>query len=373
MTRTAGTRGVVAAAMTVFLLASCALGSRPPAPKTSAPAPSVTAESPAGRSQAALDELVGDSHWPGCTAAVGERGTVLWQGVSGQADLETGAALTPESLVNMGSVAKQFTATALLLLEHEGRLSLTDKLSTHVNDLPDWAGDVALGQLMRHTSGIPEYFVLLQEQSISMETKSTREDALKSLRKVDTLNFEPGSTWEYSNSNYLLLGLVIEAVTDAPLGDHLDQVLFRPLDLELRSTTGGGGPPSYRRSVGGDAFEQADWHWDAAGAAGLESTPSTLVRWADTYRTGAPAGPWLNTQRLADAAPGAPEDSRYGAGVIQHPDGWLGHDGNWAGFNTAFLVSGDRQRALALTCLRAELDPWPTAVQLSADWFAPAR
>lgn len=316
---------------------------------------------------------MGDVTWPGCTAAVGERGAVLWQGVSGLADLETGAALTPDSLVNMGSVAKQFTATALLVLEHEGRLSLDDKLSAHLDDLPEWAGDVTLGQLMRHTSGIPEYFRLLEERSISLEMESTREDALGVLRKVDTLSFRPGSRWQYSNSNYLLLGLVVEAATDAPLGHHLDQVLFRPLDLKVRSTAGGEGLHSYRRSVGGDAFDQADWHWDAAGLAGLEVTPSTLVRWADTYRTGAPAGPWLNDRRLADAAPGAPEDSRYGAGIIQHPDGWLGHDGSWAGFNTAFLVSGDRQRALALTCLRAEVDPWPTALQLSADWFAPAR
>ncbi|GAA1431495.1 serine hydrolase [Microlunatus lacustris] len=366
MSRPARTRALVVAALAPLVLVACS-----PAPPR--PAPSAPADTPASRSQRALDDLVADPGAPGCTAAVGERGAVVWQGASGLADLESRAPLTGESPVDMGSVAKQFTATALLLLEHAGRLSLDDRLADHLGGLPDWADEVTLRQLVQHTSGVPEYILLLQERSIGLEMESTREEALESLREVEELTFEPGSGWAYSNSNYLLLGLVVEEVAGVPLGEHLQSALFGPLDLAVRPVVGSAGLHSYRRSAAGDAFELADWHWDATGAAGLQATPSTLVRWADTYRTGAPTGPWLNERRTADAAPGAPEGARYGAGVFLLPDGWLAHDGEWAGFNTVFAVTADRQRALAITCLRQDLDPWDTAQQLGADWFGAQR
>lgn len=370
MNRTARTGAAVVAALTSLLLVDCSAAPTGPAPSVTAETPGDT---PASRSQTALDDLVGEPGSPGCTAAVGERGTVLWSGASGLADLETRAPLSPESPVDLGSVAKQFTATALLLLEHEGQLSQDDRLSEHLDDLPEWADDVTLGQLVRHTSGIPEHIVLLQERSIGLEMESTRDEALESLRDVKALVFEPGSQWEYSNSNYLLLGLVVEEVVGVPLGEHLQTSLFGPLDLAIRPVVGSGGLHSYRRSAAGDDFDLADWHWEFTGAAGLHATPSTLVRWADTYRTGAPAGPWLNERRLADAAPSDDLDSRYGAGILLHPDGWLAHTGKWAGFHTVFAVTEDRQRALAITCLRQELDPLDTAEQLSAEWFVPQR
>ena len=366
MTRTAGARALLVAAGVLGLLA-CSPATVPP------PAPSSAPAGPAALSQRALDDLVGGPEEPGCTAAVGERGEVVWQGVSGLADLESRTPLTPDSVVDMGSVAKQFTATALLVLEQEGRLSLDDRLSEHLDDLPAWADDVTLGQLVRHTSGVPEIILLLAERSVSLEMESTRDEAVEALRDVEELEFPPGSDWGYSNSGYLLLGLVVESSTGVPLGEHLESTLFAPLDLDVRPVVGSAGLHSYRRSAGGDAFELADWHWEATGAAGLHATPSTLVRWADSYRTGAPAGPWLNERRLEDAAVISPDEGSYGAGVVKGADGSLGHTGEWAGFHTTFGVSPDREHAIAVTCLRQELEPWDTAVQISQEWFGQDR
>lgn len=371
MTRTARWRVAAVTALVPLALTSCTsppnAGLTPGVP----PAATVSTESPAARSQEALDDLVGDDQTPGCTAAVGERGTVLWQGVSGVADPEARSPLSPASEVDIGSVAKQFTATALLLLEHEGQLRLDDPLSAHLDGLPDWADEVTLAQLMRHTAGVPEYIVLLSERGISLEMESTREEAMESIRKLTTRDVEPGSEFSYSNSHYLLLGLVVEQVTGTPLATYLEEALFRPLDLPIRPVVGSAGLHSYRRSARGDTFELADWHWEVTGAGGLHATPSALVRWADSYRTGAPAGAWLSKRRLDDAVYSAAEESSYGAGIFRQQDGTLWHSGAWAGFHTAFLVSADRQRALAVTCLRVELEPWELALQLQDYWFAP--
>jgi CubicO group peptidase (beta-lactamase class C family) len=360
MSTTARTR-VVAAAVAALVLVACSGSPSPPPPSpTTTPADSIAA-----RSQQALDDLVADDAAPGCTAAVGERGTVVWQGVSGLAEVESGTALTPESLVDVGSVAKQFTATALLLLEHEGRLSLDDRLSEHLDDLPEWAGEVTLGQLMRHTSGITEVTTLLELRGITQQDGITLDDELAALRELTDLDFRPGSDWRYSNSNYLLLGLVLEEVSGEPLVEHLDRALFRPLTLVVQPTAVGSG---YRRST--DGFERLDWRYDVDGGGGFKTSPSTLVRWADSYRTGAPAGSWLNDRRLADAADVGVDGNRYGAGVVLDADGLLAHPGANAGSHSVLVIAEDRQRAMAITCLQDELDPQEAAVLLSDLWFA---
>jgi CubicO group peptidase (beta-lactamase class C family) len=116
----------------------------------------------ASRSQAVIDALVQPDD-PGCSAAVEVEGEVVWEGVQGVADLDQGKRIAPETVFDAGSVSKQFTATAILLLAGDGTLSLEDPLSRHVSGLPGWADTVSVDQLVHHTSGIPEYFALLTD------------------------------------------------------------------------------------------------------------------------------------------------------------------------------------------------------------------
>ena len=93
---------------------------------------------------------------PGCSAAVGERGQVLWQSQRGLAVLQPESPITAATAFDIGSVSKQFTALAAALLAENGRLSLDDTVAEHLDGYPDWAGQVTLSQLVHHTSGIPE-------------------------------------------------------------------------------------------------------------------------------------------------------------------------------------------------------------------------
>ncbi len=227
--------------------------------------PSESSDSRVARSQAALDQLVGRDDGPGCSAAVAERGVVVWQGSRGLADLESHTAITSETSFDIASISKQFTAIGVLLLEQAGQLSTSDRLSKHVARMPGWADRVTLAQLMHHSSGIPEYFGALAPKGWEQATLN-QQDALAKISVAKKLRFQPGTKWEYSNSNYLLLGVVIEHVSGQPLGTFLREKIFDPVQLRMVADLGQeipGRARSYRQP--GSAFENVNYHFYALG------------------------------------------------------------------------------------------------------------
>jgi CubicO group peptidase (beta-lactamase class C family) len=297
--------------------------------------PSESPDSRVVRSQAALDQLVGRDDGPGCSAAVAERGGVVWQGARGLADLDSHTAITSETSFDIASISKQFTAIGVLLLEQAGQLSTSDRLSKHVPRMPGWADRVTLAQLMHHSSGIPDYFGELGPKGWQNATLN-KQDVLAKISAARKLRFQPGTKWEYSNSNYLLLGVVIEHVSGQPLETFLREKIFDPVQLRMVADLGQeipGQARSYRRPPG-SAFENLNWHFYALGAAGIWSTSADLVRWADNYRTGSVGGPALLT-RLFDGAPETGLESRYGAGIRYGagsfilPDNTLAYNGSF--------------------------------------------
>ena len=326
--------------------------------------PSESPDSRVVRSQASLDQLVGRDDAPGCSAAVAERGVVVWQGSRGLADLESHTAITSATSFDIASISKQFIATGVLLLEQAGQLSTSDPLSEHVPGMPGWADRVTLAQLMHHSSGIPEYFGELGPKGWQNATLN-KQDALAKISAAKKLRFQPGTKWEYSNSNYLLLGVVIERVSGQPLETFLRKRIFEPLQLRMVADPDQQMIPGEARSYSqpGSAFENVNWHFYAFGPSGIRSTPADLVRWADNYRTGNVGGPSLLT-RLFDGAPETGLESsrndagiRYGAGIFILADNTLAHSGSFEGFKSMFSVSPDRRSAVAVLCNRAESKP----------------
>ena len=150
---------------------------------------------------------------------------------------------------------------------------------------------------MHHTSGVPDYLKLLDSQGHPESKLTTRQQALATLRTAK-LSFRPGSDWEYSNSNYLLL--------------------------------------------------EANVPYEQVGDAGIQTTPGELVRWADNYRTGKVGGAVLTHAVLKGAADSRIGDGvRYGAGIAQLPDGSLWHNGVLGGFLTDLWISRDRRDSVA--------------------------
>ena len=207
-----------------------------PSTRAGAPAPVTSGDEGGDEASAAFTrsrfDNVNDAD-PGCTVAIGHDGEVVFAEAYGAAHLDPVEPMTADTLVDIGSVSKQFTATAILLLAERGAVDLAASLATYLPALPAWASRPTLSQLLHHQSGIPDYIGLLLDRGASLTGPSTIADALAALGAVPDLEFAPGTRWEYSNSNYFLLSQVVHAVTGQDLGSFLTGEVFAPLALEM--------------------------------------------------------------------------------------------------------------------------------------------
>lgn len=314
---------------------------------------------------------------PGCTVAVARDGEIVFAKAYGAARLDPLEPMTTETVVDIGSTSKQFTATSILLLTERGDVDLDAALATYVPGLPRWATQPTLRQMMHHESGIPDYISLLVERGFELTGSSTAEDALEALGEVSELDFEPGTAWEYSNSNYFLLAEVVQAVTGDDLGMFLGAEVFEPLGLDMVMdpiATIDAKAVSYQ--LVNEEWEVADSRWEQFGDGAVQTTPTELVTWAAEYWEPTIGGPDINTERLEGAAE-VETNVTYGAGIIATELPGLGrvltHSGGWGGFLTLFAVAPELRLATAATCTSPDVVaalPMEGETDLLALWSA---
>ncbi|MGW7106513.1 serine hydrolase domain-containing protein [Streptomyces xanthophaeus] len=327
------------------------------------------------RSADVLEQLVPSADGPGCAAAVGTRGGVAWEAGRGKADLGTGRAITPQTVFDMASNSKQFTADAVLLLAGRQQLALDEPLSGYLDEPPAWTRDVTLGDLMRHTSGITDYQDLLEAEGIGVTDPAGQKEAIAAVLASQPEE-PPGTRFSYSNSNYVLLAQVVEKVTGKPFPAFVQQEFFTPLGLRMTLSPAvdvPGKAKSYDEKDGSYAPNSSPW--TQYGDGSVQTTPGELVRWADNYRTGRIGG----KQLLAGVTDGAVsvgdtlrgrgiEEGRYGAGMLVLPDKSLVHRGDWEGFHSTFKVSPDRGTAVTVVCNVDSPDHFRAANRLLDIW-----
>lgn len=309
-------------------------------------------------SDLAVAELV-DPNRPGCSGAVGVRGEVVWAGAAGIADLSTGTPVTTETRFDMASVAKQFTATAILMLQRDGALSLADPVATYVDGLPSWGRSVTLDQLIHHTARVPDYWTVLDDDGIGFSDPADHARILDAIRRLPRL--ESGSGYSYSNSNYVLLAEVVARVSGQALPQFLAERIFTPLGLDMELTPSLVAPDVALSYDDNDGFQPPGW--TAYGAIGIFTTPSELVRWGDQYR----AGDIIHD----DFAVGAVDEGTgefYAAGMDIEPDGDLNHNGRFGGYVSTFTVSADRETTIAVMCNGHAANRFGLADALWAIW-----
>lgn len=279
--------------------------------------------------------------YPGCSAALAIDGKVVFRAAYGAARLDPLTPLTPDTAVEIASTTKQFTATAILMLEDRGLLESGHRLSQYLGRLPDWADAVTVGHALKHTSGIPDYLHPLVESGIAFTDVATGHDTLRYLASVAELRFEPGTSFEYSNSNYVLLGLVVAEVTGRPLADFVEHEILGALELAGVMTR-----PDHSTTAAQSYCETANgWAsvvhpWTQVGDGGMQTTPTDLVRFADEYWRPTLVSAEIAERRFLDPAV-AGGAGRYGYGMYERwVDGrrTLRHAGEWESFVTSFVV-----------------------------------
>jgi len=242
---------------------------------------------------AALDsmaaKLVADHRVPGLSISLSRAGQLIYSKGFGWANLETGTLVTPKTIFKIGSNTKNFTAAAILLLQEEGRLSVDDRLARFFPDFPR-AADVSLRQLLTHTAGLGNYTrVRPPREFFQVARRDYDADALYALMKgTEPLYlFEPGAGWEYSNTGYVLLGLIVQQVAAEPYGAYFKRRLFEPAGMK-DTAVDDAAEVVVNRASGYSAHPGSDTTFDNAsyismtypgGAGALRSTTDDLCRW----------------------------------------------------------------------------------------------
>lgn len=173
------------------------------------------------------------SQTPGVAVAVVKNGKVVFKKGYGMANLNNNIPITPQTVFNIASVSKQFTAFTIYLLESEGRLSFEDSVRKYIPELPDYETPVKIKHLLGHTSGLRDHGALATiAGGYYLADMSTTEQNLKLLSRQKELNFIPGSAFGYCNSNYTLLAEVVHRITGKTFSEYTQEKIFTPLGMK---------------------------------------------------------------------------------------------------------------------------------------------
>ncbi|MBS1788779.1 MAG: beta-lactamase family protein [Acidobacteria bacterium] len=180
-----------------------------------------------------IDKLAADAlaktGVPGASVAVVKDGRIVYLKAYGNARIEPQTPAKPEMRYSIGSISKQFTATALLLLQEEGKLSLDDKVAKFIPDLTR-ANEVTIRQLLSHTSGYQDYWP--QDYVMPMMLQPVTSQKILDQWARKPLDFDPGTKWQYSNTNFVIAGIIIEKAAHKPMLQFLREKIFAPLQMK---------------------------------------------------------------------------------------------------------------------------------------------
>ncbi|MBM3623616.1 MAG: beta-lactamase family protein [Alphaproteobacteria bacterium] len=302
---------------------------------------------------------------PGAAVGIMRDGQVILAKGYGEASVEHGVPITPRTVFRIASVTKQFTVASVLMLAREGKLGLDDQPQKYLPDLPDLPRPVTIDQMMRNNSGWPDFLELLRLGGSNLDRPGRMEELLGAINRNKHLNFEPGSRFLYSNTNFLLLGLIAEKVSGKPLPEFLKERIFAPLGMTSTAltidpdTVVPGLATAYLETTEG-GFRRARQGYPVAGEGGMTSTVEDLLIWAQHYRH--PVLP--PTDLWADLA-----DQRPLSGGVLNPYcrglargtlrglATIGHGGLWPGYRTEFLRLPDVDLDVVVIANLASLDP----------------
>jgi CubicO group peptidase (beta-lactamase class C family) len=259
----------------------------PPPVETIPPPAPVPTVLPTGDRQADVDRLFSryaGPDTPGCAVSAVRDGRLLIQSAYGSADLEHDIAITPATVFEAGSVSKQVTAAAVLLLVRDGRLKLTDNIRKYLPELPDYGRPITIDQLLNHTSGLRDWGDLAAFQGWPRGTRAYNQpDVVDLIRRQQALNYLPGAEYSYTNSGYNLLTEIIRRVSGQTLAEFSKQRMFQPLGMTSTAWR-----DDFRRIVKGRAIayarDGAGWEQQMPfesgyGNGGLLTTLADLQTW----------------------------------------------------------------------------------------------
>jgi CubicO group peptidase (beta-lactamase class C family) len=303
---------------------------------------------------AAVAEVLTKSGAPSASVAVVKDGAIAYERAYGAATLEPRRAATPGMRYSIGSVSKQFTAAAILILAEEGKLSLDDRLVRWLPDLTR-TNEVTIRQILSMTSGYQDFWA--EDYVMPMMLEAVTPQGILDGWARKPLDFEPGTKWQYSNTNYVIAGLIVEKVSGMPLFDFLQKRVFGPLHMGTVANTdqgplGPGDPTRYMRYGLGPPRpapkEGKGWMY-AAGE--LAMTAHDLATWDISVIDQSLLNPASYGKMETEVQLTSGVGTRYGLGVsVAMTDGRrrISHGGEVSGFTAQNNVYPDDRTAVTV-------------------------
>ncbi|HEU4521353.1 MAG TPA: serine hydrolase domain-containing protein [Thermoanaerobaculia bacterium] len=316
--------------------------------------------------ETAVDEIMrayaGDQ--PGASVLVFQDGQVVFRRAYGLADVNRGIAATTATNYRLASVTKQFTAAAILRLAEQGKLSLGDPVRRFLPSLPSETDAVTIRHLLTHSSGIVDYEDVMPQGA---GAQLLDRDVLTILESQRSTYFPPGSSYQYSNSGYALLALIVEKASGTSFADFLREEIFLPLGMNDTVAHQEGVSTVARRAFGHPADQSSTSA--VLGDGGVYSSVDDLARWLAALDRGIFADAAIPRVTTSDPK----VQYGYGWRISEH-DGRrvVMHTGETIGFRNALVrFPGDRLAVVVLTN-RDEGKPLDLALRISALWLRSA-
>ncbi|HKP30062.1 MAG TPA: serine hydrolase domain-containing protein [Gemmatimonadales bacterium] len=324
--------------------------------------------------------LIDRTDVPGCALGVYENGTIRYARGYGLANLENSVPMSPRTVLDVGSISKQFTAMAMLMLEKEGKFKLDDPIRKLFPEMPAYAEGVTWRRALSQTSGLRDLWTMWGQTGRSFQGDTV--DALNVIYHSAETNYPPGERYLYTNTGWILAAQAVYRLTGKTLNAFAQERIFGPLGmrdtryLEDRSAIIPNLAESYGpRDKGGWRVTRNNYDGAIQGAGGVHSTVEDFLRWNNNYDSGTVGGPdilatmttatTLNSGGPATTGPG----QAYAVGLIvgtMRGVRVVQHGGAWGGFRAQFYRFPDQKLAVTTFCNYGNAGPDSLAAKVAA-------
>ena len=316
---------------------------------------------------------------PGAALAVVRDGRIVYERGYGMAKLEDGIVMTPDRIFDIGSCSKQFTATCLVMLVRDGKVSLDDNVRKYIPELPDYGTPVTVRHLLHHTSGLRDYNALLELAGFRGDSDCpTVAEALEVICRQKKLNYSPGAEYSYTNTGYFLISQIVERVSGKSLNAFAQERIFKPLGMTHTLYQDDHTQVIPKRATGYDPNEAANAYkidmsnWDETGDGNVYTSVEDLYLWDQAFYTNALGKDVMDMlQTKGTLANGKPID--YAFGLVIHDYKGLKvveHGGAWAGFRAAIVRFPEERFSVICLSNLGTMDPSGLALKVADIYLA---
>jgi CubicO group peptidase (beta-lactamase class C family) len=327
---------------------------------------------------------------PGAAVLVKENGKIIFERGYGVSDLRSFRKIDAHTNFRLASCTKQFTAMAIMLLVHDGKLHYEDRLTDVFPAFPEYGKSITIHNLLNHTSGLLDYEDLMAQtpEGTPEEKLSQIKDAgvLEILERQKTTKFPPGAKWDYSNSGYAVLAMVVGKVSGQPFGDFLHARIFAPLKMDATVAYEKGKNEVSNRAYGHTrekgAWRQMDQSSTSAvlGDGGVYSSLDDLAKWDEalthhTLLSEDEMKPAITPVKVSDDSVREPDGTPAAYGFGWFLNRYKGHSRMWhygetVGFRTTIQRFVDDKLTIIVLCNRDDLVPANLALKVADLFFA---